>query len=105
MTVIDEVGKRCFPGEHPEIQAELSRSVGRLDAYVAANDSRATPGMIAEFKRTQGHVGGPQEFLCKDDGDPAQMYRAFRAQGSQKLRETVDKVVARAGPPTWGDCL
>ena len=32
-----EVGRRCFPGENPEFQAELERSEAKLDAFVRAN--------------------------------------------------------------------
>lgn len=98
-----EVGRRCFPGENPEFQAELERSEARLDAFVPANGKDATPENIARFKATQGHVGRPKDQVCF--ADAIMIYRAFEKAGVQNLRETVDKGVARPGEPTWGSCL
>jgi hypothetical protein len=57
-TVASEVGKRCYPGEHAEVQAELHRAVSRIDAYVVANTKPpVTQQQLDKFKREQGHVG------------------------------------------------
>lgn len=98
-----EVGRRCFPGENPEFQAELERSEAKLDAFVRANARSSTPEDIARFKATQGHVGAPKERVCF--ADAIIIYRGFEKGGAAKLREMIDKGVARPGEPTWGTCL
>lgn len=98
-----EVGRRCFPGENPGFQAELERSEAKLDAFVRANGKNTTPQSIAQFKATQGHVGRPKEQVCF--ADAIIIYRSFEKAGVEKLREMVDKGVARPGEPTWGSCL
>jgi len=44
-----EVGRRCRPGEDPEFQAELARSIARFDDYVQRN-APATPADLAAFR-------------------------------------------------------
>ena len=103
-TVVTEVGRRCHPGENAEVQAELERSVSRIDAYVVANTNPpVTPQQIEEFKRQQGHLGEPQESLCR--GDPDQLYRSITEQGASAIRESVDGLVSQPGEPTWGTCF
>jgi hypothetical protein len=100
--VVAEIGARCFPGDAPEFQAELNRSVGRIDAYVLKN-SKMTPEDVARFKRDQGHVGYPKELICQGDG--LQLYQALKSGGAARLRSATDAAVARPGEPTWGTCL
>jgi hypothetical protein len=103
-TIASEVGGRCYPGQHFEVQAELRRAVSLLDAYVIANTKPpATQQLVDDFKRKQGHVGASTEFLCR--GDPDQLYRAFVQQGASAIRNAVDDLVSRPGQPTWGTCL
>lgn len=97
-----EIGARCFPREAPEFQAELNRSVGRIDAYVLKN-SKATPEDVARFKRDQGHVGYPKELICKGDG--LQLYHSLKSVGAARLRAATDAAVGQPGEPTWGTCL
>jgi len=99
-----EVGARCHPDEDADVQAELTLAVARLDAYVIANTTPpATIERIAEFKREQGMAGAPKEQLCR--GAPEEMYKSVAARSPAEIRKTVDDLVARAGPPTWGTCL
>jgi len=101
-SVAQEVGLQCFPGESPEIQSELSRSVGKLEAYVLQN-SKTTPAELAQLRNQQGAVGAPKERLCT--GDAVAIYRAIAKGGAERLRTSIDAAVARSGKPTWGDCL
>jgi hypothetical protein len=101
-TVAQEVGKRCFPGEDSEFQAELDRAVARLDAFVLANSDMGQAG-LARPKREQSLVGAPEAELCS--GDPVGIYKAFAAQGSEYLRAEAEMLTARPRPAVWGDCL
>jgi hypothetical protein len=100
-SVAREVGRQCFPGEDPEYQAELGRSVAKLDAFVLRN-SKTTPAELAKFKTDQGQ-GAPRELLCK--GEAVGIYRAVENGGAERLRTSIDSAVARPGQPTWGTCL
>ena len=99
-----EVGSRCHPGEDVEVQKELTRAVASIDAYVIANSTPApTPEQIEGFKRSQGSVGDTKAQLCRGDMD--ELYGAIAAQGAPEIRRFIDELVARPGPPTWGDCI
>jgi hypothetical protein len=97
-----EVGRRCRGGQNPTFQAELDHSVSRFDEFVQHN-SDATPEQLAQFKNEQGMSGATEATLCR--GDPVILYERMAAAGSETLRSEVDRVLARPGPPTWGDCL
>jgi hypothetical protein len=100
--VLAEVGRRCFPDDAPEFQAELRSSVAKIDAYVAKN-SKATPEDITRFKRDQSHVDLPKELVCQGDG--VAMYQSAKRGGVAIIRQHTDSLLARAGEPTWGTCL
>jgi hypothetical protein len=99
--VVDQVGRRCFPGQDAPMQAEIGRAVAKLDGYVLANGWTAKD--LARFKRDQTWVDEPNDKLCK--GDPADLYRGMAAADLAELRAGVDAQVSRPGKPTWGDCL
>jgi hypothetical protein len=44
-----------------------------------------------------------QKYICK--GDVAESYDSFKAQGVDKLDGAVDELLARDGPPSFGDCV
>jgi hypothetical protein len=99
-----EVGRRCYPGQDIEVQEELTRSVSRIDAYVAANSSPSwTSEEIEGFKRVHGLVGASEEHLCRDD--LKELYRSFVSYGAVAIRNDVDAMLARPGTPTMGECL
>ena len=101
-SLIEEVGRRCAPERYPEGQAELRRSVQRLDDYVRAN-SQLTPEEIARFKSEQAHIGAPEAELCQ--GEPLQMFEGVGQIDPVELSTSIDALVARPGTPTWGTCL
>lgn len=103
-SVAAEVGGRCYPDQNVEVNEELVRSVARIDAFVIANtDPQVTDQQVDEFKRLQGGVGAAEEFLCH--GDAVQIYQSLAAQGASEIRQSIDTLVSRPGPPTWGTCL
>ena len=95
-----EVGRHCRPGQNPALQAELDREVARFDAYALRNG--LTPDQVAGFKREQGLSGTSETELCSSDG--LGLYDHFVAQGPAVLRAGVDRLLARDGRPSWGDC-
>lgn len=101
-SLVEEVGRRCAPERYPEAQAELRRTVQRLDDYVRAN-SDLTPEQIAQFKSEQAHVGAPETELCR--GDPLEMFEQISRVDPGEMRTGIDALVARPGTPTWGTCL
>jgi hypothetical protein len=99
-----EVGTRCYPGEHVDVQTELRRAVSQIDAYVIANSKPPpTQKQFDTFKREQGNVGASREFLCR--GDPDQIYKGFVGWGAPAISKAVNELVSRPGQPTWGTCL
>jgi hypothetical protein len=101
-TAVSEVGRQCFPGDDVDFQAAMRDSVARIDAYVLKN-SKITPSDMAKFKREQGQVGAPRASLCQ--GDAVALYQAFKRGGSMSVHQSTDKLLARAGEPSWGACL
>lgn len=97
-----EVGRRCFPGQNPELQETLEQAVTRIDTYVLEN-SEASPALLETFKREQAHVGAPEEMLCQ--GNLLELYKSAASTGVEVIRSHLDELLAVPGEPTWGDCL
>jgi hypothetical protein len=100
--IIAEVGRRCMPGQDPAFQAELNRAITQIDDYVLRN-STLTPADLNRFKREQALLGAPEARLCRND--LIAQYRHAASMGGDRLREETRLLLARPGPPTWGDCL
>jgi hypothetical protein len=100
-SAMDQVGRVCFPGQDPAMQAEVGRAVAKLDRYVLANGWTAED--LAHFKREQASVDTPKDKLCK--GDFLDLYKAAKTSDPAALGAAVDKATSRPGQPTWGTCL
>jgi hypothetical protein len=98
---VAEIGRRCFPGQDAAVQAELARTEARIEDYVLRN-APANRAALDRFRRDQlgSGVGTP---FC--EGDAAGMYRAIAGEGVARIRAGADRLLARQGRPTWGDCL
>ena len=105
-TAAAEVGRRCHSGQNPEFQAELDRAVTLFDEYVRRNSSMA-PEEFTAFKQRQGLAGAPESRLCTGDplGGYETMAQNVAERGIDEFRQLVDHLLARPGPPTWGDCV
>jgi hypothetical protein len=95
-----QIGRACDAGRDPEFQAELERTVGRFEAY--ARDAGWTPERIAQFEREQGSLPSRGGDVCT--GEMTSLYHQMSARGPAALHAAVDRLVSRAGSPTWGDC-
>ena len=99
--IAQEVGKRCPGKQDAAFQAVIDESVALIDDYVMANGHIDRPG-VTKFKRQQG-TGRSIDALCT--GDMPQVFDNMRAMGRATLLAETRKAIARAGPPTWGDCV
>jgi hypothetical protein len=102
VSVVDEVGGRCFAGQDKAFQAEVHGMMIRMDAYVAANQP-ATAESIASFHREQGLRGAPATQLCQ--GDLPELYKRVRDQGVDRFKAAFDAMISRPGKPTWDTCV
>lgn len=103
-TALSEVGRRCYPGQYVEAQRALTDAVARIDAYVLQNaDPTPTQDQIDGFKRQQGSMDSTDAELCS--GEANRFYVSFVEQGADAITQSVDGLLARPGPPTWGSCL
>jgi len=102
-SAIAEVGRQCFPDNDPEFQDHLRKDVAKLDAYVLAN-SKLTPIDLENFKRSQALVGLPKAKVCTPD-----LMGLYRSAANKtpiiEIDKGIDKLIARPGVPTLGDCL
>lgn len=98
---LEEMGARCVAAPDPAVQAGLHAAVADLDHFVLANGW--TPADLARFKDEQARIGHSKQDVCLAEWLPA--YEKLRAVDMDKLRSTVQALVARPGKPTWGDCL
>jgi hypothetical protein len=99
--MVAETGRRCFPGQDAAVQAELARSEARIEDYVLRN-SRIDRAALDRFRRHQLRSVGRPSF-CR--GDVAGIYRSAVGEGVARLRAGTDILLARPGPPSWGDCI
>lgn len=101
--VIDQVGKRCHKGEDAALQAFVAQGAARLD-QVLRDKGGMTEEQLARFKREQTGTDVPDAEFCKPNGADG-FYKPAREQKLEAMRRDLDKVLARPGKPTWGDCL
>ncbi len=99
---MDEIGRRCFPGEDPAVQAALGAAAGRLDAHVVAKGAMSREENVA-FGRQMSSRDEPTAQLCSGDGPS--MYRQVRSYGAEAIAAETDRLIARSEMPEWGSCL
>ncbi len=99
---VEKTGKLCRAGEEPEFQARIAGYARRFDDYIIRNTG-GDPEVLTKFKESQNLTSENQNYICK--GDVAESYDRFKAQGVDKLDGAVDELLARDGPPSFGDCV
>jgi len=104
ISVMAEVGNRCFPGQDAAAQAALRHYQEQLDQFIL-KDPDWSKAKLAAFKRQQAGVGAKAEAKQFCSGDATRMYQSFVHADQQEFRVSMDTLVARPGKPTWGDCL
>ena len=99
---VEKTGSQCRPGQDPEFQARIATLARRFDDYIVRNMG-GDPALLARFKEGQNLNSNDRAYIC--DGDVAQSYDHFESEAPGELERAVDRLLARDGPPSFGDCV
>ena len=99
---IEKTGAQCRTGQDAEFQARIAAYARRFDDYIVRNTG-ADPKALARFKDRQNLNSEDQNYIC--GGDVASSYDHFKAEKPEDLAKAVDELLARDGPPSFGDCV
>jgi hypothetical protein len=99
---VEKSGARCRAGEDSEFQAGIAAYARRFDDYIIRNTGGDATA-LARFKESQNLDSEDPHFLC--GGDVAGAYDHFKASPPEELAGAVDDLLARDGPPSFGDCV
>lgn len=99
---VEKTGTQCRAGEDPEFQARIASYARRFDEYIIRNTG-GDPSVIAELKESQNLTSQDRGYIC--EGDVADAYDHFKARSVDELDAAVDELLARDGPPSFGDCV
>ena len=103
LEAVSQFGRRCVADENPDFRAALNESIARLDAHFRASGGWSDERLRA-FKTQMGETNMSIESLC-GNADAVGVYRQTERPGPQWLENMTEKVLLRAGPPSWGTCL
>jgi hypothetical protein len=96
-------GEACFPEDDLAFQSQLQSWTDRFDDYLVRN----LPGgdaQLEQFKADQGVASPPDKRIC-ELGEDYRFYEYYRDANREKVMQSIDELLARDGPPTFGDCL
>jgi hypothetical protein len=97
-------GRACFDGQDGPFQAELERSISRIDQFILANSSRhITQAQLDERRRRGLEEVRQAGDICK--GAAAQMYVALRTRGAAALGAGTDELLSVPREPVMNPCL
>lgn len=98
----ERVGTTCRAGQDAAFQKRVADHARRFDEYIVRNTG-GDPAKLAQFKKSQNVDSAGSKFLCQ--GDVAASYDKMKRQDPASLDKAVDDLLARDGPPTFGDCV
>jgi hypothetical protein len=98
----EKTGAQCRAGEDPEFQARIEGYVLRFDGYIIRNTG-GDSAILTKFKENQHVTSKDRGYIC--DGGVAQSYDQLKVMSADKLDAAVDTLLARDGPPSFGDCV
>ena len=98
----EKTGQQCRAGDDPEFQTRIAGYARKFDDYIIRNTG-GDPALLAKFKEGQNLNNDDHDYIC--EGDSARMYDAFKAMESEKLDAIIVELLARDGPPSFGDCV
>lgn len=99
---VELTGKQCHAGEDVEFQTRVASYARRFDDYIVRNTG-GDPTLLARFKERQNLNSKDLDYIC--GGDVAKSYDHFKATKTEELNKAVDELLARDGPPSFGDCV
>lgn len=99
---VEKTGAQCRAGQDPEFQARIATYARRFDDYIVRNTG-GDPATLAQFKEGQNLNSADRNYIC--GGDVAASYDHFKVMKSDDLAKAVDQLLARDGPPSFGDCV
>jgi hypothetical protein len=94
-----EVGRKCGVARNAPFEAELARSVSRMEDY-ARRQSPEGAAAMADYRARQ--IDGGAE-ICVPDG--LTMYRQMAQASPDAVRDAADRLLASSPPVEWGTCL
>lgn len=113
------VGEMCFPGEDAPPKDVLRESIGKMDAFIIANDP-ATAEQIAEAKSKIHEMTGlsrliaearerePGTPICRSKalrGPVGFLYERIRRQDPETMRAGIAQLLAVPRKPVLSPCL
>ena len=99
---VEKSGKQCRTGKDPEFQARIEGYARRFDDYFIRNTG-GDPETLVAFKQRQNLNSEDHRDIC--EGDIADIYDRMKAMKADELDREVGELLARDGPPTFGDCV
>ena len=99
---VEKTGAQCRAGQDAEFQARVAGYARRFDDYIVRNTG-GDPKALASFKDGQNLNSKDQNYIC--GGDVASSFDHFKAANPDELAKAVDELLARDGPPSFGDCV
>jgi hypothetical protein len=96
---MSEVAKRCGGASNAPFEAELERSISRLEDY-ARRRSPAGAVLMSDY-RTR-HIAGDAQ-LCHSDA--LEMHAQMARVAPEAVRGETDRMLASSPPVEWGSCL
>ncbi len=100
---ISDTGKRCVGKEDLQFRSALDQSIARLDAHLTTTGGWS-PAQLSRFKAQMGSRSAPNAEVC-GNADALEMYQGLQKAGVAPLERQTGAVLAKPGPPKWGDCL
>ena len=99
---VEMTGKRCRAGQDAEFQVRIAGYSKRFDEYIVRNTG-GNPAVLEKFKEGQNLDSEDRRYIC--EGDAAESYDRFKSADAGELDRAVDALLAKDGPPSFGDCV
>lgn len=99
---VEKSGKQCRPGKDPEFQARIAGYARRFDDYIIRN-AGGDPESLVTFKQRQNLNSEDHRYIC--EGAVADIYDRMKGMKADELERGVGELLARDGPPSFGDCV
>ena len=99
---VEQTSAQCRVGQDAEFQRRITAYARRFDDYIVRN-SGGDRTALSRFKDSQNLNSKDPNYVC--GGDATSNYDHFKAARPEVLAKAVDELLARDGPPSFGDCV